>query len=105
MPALSETLAASEKFRLIASDVETLRLHYGKTIRHWYARCMEQREAIIALYDERFFRMWTFYLAGAATVFEYGSMANYQIQYVRSRHAVPITRDYIADAEQSLLSK
>lgn len=104
IPALSETLAASEKVRLIASDVETLRLHYGKTIRHWYARCMEHREAIIAMYDERFFRMWTFYLAGAATVFEYGSMANYQIQYVRSRHAVPITRDYIADAEQSLLS-
>ncbi|OBV12330.1 SAM-dependent methyltransferase [Erythrobacter dokdonensis] len=95
IPALSETLAASEKFRLIAADIETLRLHYAKTIRQWYANCMANREAIIALNGERFFRMWTFYLAGAATVFEHGSMCNYQIQYVRSRHALPITRDYL----------
>lgn len=95
IPALSETVAASEKFRLIASDVETLRLHYAHTIRAWYANCMEHREKIIALYDEKFFRMWTFYLAGAATVFEHGGMCNYQIQYVRSRRALPITRDYL----------
>lgn len=95
IPALSETVAASEKFRLIAADVETLRLHYARTIRCWYANCMANRDKIIALYDEKFFRMWTFYLAGAATVFEHGSMCNYQIQYVRSRHALPITRDYL----------
>ncbi len=95
IPALSETLAASEKFRLIAADVETLRLHYARTIRAWYANCMTHREAIIALYDETFFRMWTFYLAGAATVFEHGGMCNYQIQYIRSRDAVPITREYM----------
>jgi cyclopropane-fatty-acyl-phospholipid synthase len=95
IPALSETLAASEKVRLIASDIETLRLHYGKTIRAWFANCMEHRDSIIAMHDERFFRMWTFYLAGAATVFEYGGMGNYQIQYIRSRHALPITRDYL----------
>lgn len=98
IPALSETVAASEKYRLIASDVETLRLHYGKTIRAWYANCMEHKDKIIALYDEKFFRMWTFYLAGAATVFESGGMGNYQIQYIRSRHAVPITRDYLLKA-------
>jgi cyclopropane-fatty-acyl-phospholipid synthase len=102
IPALSETLAASEKFRLIASDIETLRLHYGRTLRAWYANCEAHRDAIIALHDERFYRMWTFYLAGAATVFEYGSMCNYQIQYVRSRHAVPITRDYLAAEEARL---
>ena len=95
IPALSETVAASEKFRLIPTDIETLRLHYAHTIRAWYAKCMEHREKIIALYDERFFRMWTFYLAGAATVFEHGGMGNYQIQYVRSRRALPITRDYL----------
>jgi cyclopropane-fatty-acyl-phospholipid synthase len=95
IPALSETLSASEKVRLIATDVETLRLHYAKTIRQWYANCITHRDAIVAMYDERFFRMWTFYLAGAATVFENGGMGNYQIQYVRSRHALPITRDYL----------
>ena len=105
IPALSETVAASEKFRLIAADVETLRLHYGKTIRQWYANCLANQDKIVALYDAKFFRMWTFYLAGAATVFEHGGMCNYQIQYIRSRHAVPITRDYIAAAETRLLDK
>lgn len=95
IPALSETLAASEKVRLIATDIETLRLHYARTIRAWYANCLANRDAIIALNDERFFRMWTFYLAGAATVFEHGGMCNYQIQYVRNRRALPITRDYL----------
>ncbi|NCP12565.1 MAG: class I SAM-dependent methyltransferase [Sphingomonadales bacterium] len=95
IPALSETLAASEKVRLIAADIETLRLHYAKTIHAWYDNCLAHREAIIALHDERFFRMWTFYLAGAATVFENGGMGNYQVQYVRNRHALPITRDYL----------
>nr|WP_298928712.1 cyclopropane-fatty-acyl-phospholipid synthase family protein [uncultured Erythrobacter sp.] len=103
IPALSETVEASERFRLIASDVETLRLHYGKTLRCWYANCLANKDAIIAMYDERFFRMWTFYLAGAATVFEHGSMCNYQIQYLRSRHAVPITRSYIEAEEKRLL--
>lgn len=103
IPALSETVEASEKFRLIATDVETLRLHYGKTLRCWYANCMANKQAMIDMYDERFFRMWTFYLAGAATVFEYGSMCNYQIQYARSRHALPITRGYIEAQEKRLL--
>jgi cyclopropane-fatty-acyl-phospholipid synthase len=105
IPSLSETLRASEKYRLIASDVETLRLHYGRTLREWYARCEANRDAIIARYDARFYRMWTFYLAGAATVFEYGGMCNYQIQYVRSRHALPITRDYLGVEEARLLDK
>lgn len=102
IPALSETIAASEKYRLIPSDIETLRLHYGRTLRAWYANCEAHRDAIIAMHDERFYRMWTFYLSGAATVFEYGSMCNYQIQYVRSRHAVPVTRDYLAAEEARL---
>lgn len=105
IPALSETLAASEKVRLIATDVETLRLHYAKTLREWYVRCLAQRGAIVALFDERFFRMWTFYLAGATSAFESGGMCNYQIQFARSRHALPLTRDYLAEAEQRLLAR
>ncbi|ABC63661.1 SAM-dependent methyltransferase [Erythrobacter litoralis] len=104
IPALSETLAASEKFRLIASDIETLRLHYAPTLRAWYDRCMADKDAIVAMYDERFFRMWTFYLAGATAAFESGGMCNYQIQYVRDRHALPITRDYMAEGERQLLA-
>jgi cyclopropane-fatty-acyl-phospholipid synthase len=103
IPALSETVAASEKVRLIASDVENLRLHYAKTLRAWYARCVEHRETIVAMFDERFYRLWTFYLSGATAAFESGAMCNYQIQYTRSRHALPLTRDYMADAERKLL--
>ncbi len=102
IPALSETLAASEKARLIASDVETLRLHYAKTLRAWYAKCQSHREEIEALFDPRFFRMWTFYLSGATAAFESGGMCNYQIQYTRNRHALPLTRDYLAEAEAGL---
>lgn len=105
IPALSETVESSEKFRLIASDIETLRVHYGKTLRCWYDNCMKNKDAIIDMYDERFFRMWTFYLAGAATVFEYGSMCNYQIQYIRTRHALPLSRSYIEREEKRLMRK
>jgi cyclopropane-fatty-acyl-phospholipid synthase len=103
IPALSETMAASEKYRLIASDIEMLRLHYAKTLRAWYANCLAHREAILTMHDERFLRMWTFYLAGATAAFEHGGMCNYQIQFTRSRHALPITRGYIEASEASLL--
>ncbi|MCB2048954.1 MAG: class I SAM-dependent methyltransferase [Novosphingobium sp.] len=103
IPALSETLVASEKARLIATDVETLRLHYARTLREWYARCMEHKDEIVAMFDERFFRMWTFYLSGAMAAFESGGMCNYQIQYARDRHALPLARDYMGRAETGLL--
>ena len=99
IPALSEIVSASEPFRLIASDVETLRLHYALTLRDWYARTLAHQAEIEALYDARFYRMWTFYLAGAASAFEDGGLCNYQVQFARDRHALPITRDYMAKAE------
>jgi len=102
IPALSETVAASEKVRLIAADVENLRLHYALTLREWYKRCVANKDAIVALMDERFYRMWIFYLSGATAAFESGGMCNYQIQYIRSRHALPLTRDYIAEGESLL---
>ncbi len=102
IPALSEIIPASERCKLIATDIETLRLHYGLTLRHWYTRTVAKQAEIEALYDARFFRMWQFYLAGAIATFEAGGMCNYQIQYVRRRDAVPITRDYLARGEAAL---
>ena len=102
IPALSEIVAASEKARLFASDVENLRLHYALTLEQWYARTIAAREQIEVLYDARFFRMWCFYLAGAAVAFRFGSLCNYQVQYARDRHALPITRDYMREAEMAL---
>lgn len=99
VPSLSQIVSASEKVRLIASDVETLRLHYAYTLRHWLERATNARDEIIAMYDERFLRMWEFYLAGGIVAFENGAMNNYQVQYIRDRRALPITRDYMTEAE------
>lgn len=101
-PSLSETVTASERTGLIISDVETLRLHYAYTLRHWYIRTMAARAEITALYDERFFRMWQFYLSGAATAFEHGILCNFQIQFARERRTLPLTRDYIGESEKQL---
>ena len=101
-PALSEIVTASEQARMIVADIETLRLHYALTINHWYDRTVAAKDAIVALYDERFYRMWTFYLAGAISAFRYGGLVNYQLQYIRERRTLPITRDYLADDERAL---
>jgi len=102
IPALSEIVAASEATKLIAADIETLRLHYALTIEHWYARTIAARDRIVTLYDERFYRMWLFYLAGAIATFRHGGMCNYQLQYIRRRDALPFTRDYMTEAEAAL---
>ena len=101
LPSLSEMTTASQKVRLIVSDVETLRLHYAYTLRAWLGRCTAARDRIVALYDERFFRMWEFYLAGGIVMFESGAACNYQLQYIRDRNALPITREYMAEAESN----
>ena len=100
LPSLSQIAAASEKVRLITSDVETLRLHYAYTLSHWLERTQRNRAKIVELYDERFVRMWEFYLAGGIVGFELGTMCNYQLQYARDRQTLPITRDYLLEAEQ-----
>jgi cyclopropane-fatty-acyl-phospholipid synthase len=99
LPSLSQMTAASEGARLIASDVEMLRLHYAYTLREWLKRFEAARERMVKLYDERFFRMWEFYLSGGIVMFETGGGCNYQVQYIRDRAAVPITRAYMAEAE------
>ena len=99
-PALSEIIAANESLRFMVTDVEVLRLHYGYTLDAWYDRVVAAREQIIALYDESFYRMWQFYLAGAGAAFQFGGMVNYQVQFAKNRHTLPITRDYIMEMEQ-----
>ncbi|MEO7278010.1 MAG: cyclopropane-fatty-acyl-phospholipid synthase family protein [Sphingomicrobium sp.] len=99
LPSLSQMSAASEKARLISSDVETLRLHYALTLRQWLDRAIAARPQIEAMYDARFFRMWEFYLAGGIVMFDSGAACNFQVQLIRDRLALPITREYMADAE------
>ncbi len=98
-PALSEMLPAIEQSWLWVNDIEILRLHYGYTLREWYARCHAKRAEIEALYDARFYRMWMFYLAGAASAFFHDGHMNAQIQLTRRRGSVPLTRDYLHKQE------
>ena len=100
LPSISQLAAATERQRLITSDLEVLRLHYGYTLQHWLERTRANRDRIVALHDERFYRMWEFYLSGGVVAFESGSMCNFQAQYVRDRNALPITRDYMVKAEE-----
>ena len=100
IPSISQLTASTEKLRFIVTDIEILRVHYAYTLRHWLRRTQQARAKIIALHDERFYRMWEFYLAGGVVAFDNGSMCNYQVQYVRNRNALPITRDYMIEAEQ-----
>ena len=102
IPALSEIAKGYEGLRYFMTDVEVLRLHYAKTLKHWYERTVAARDAIVGLYDERFYRMWLFYLAGCHVSFEYGGLVNYQLQFSRSRDALPLTRDYMFDGEREL---
>ena len=102
IPSLSELLAANDFIRWFVTDVEVLRMHYAMTLRAWYERTVAQRDAIVALYDERFFRLWTFYLAGAIVSFTNGTLVNYQVQFSRDRLTLPLTRDYIGAEERRL---
>jgi len=102
IPALSEIVQEAEKHRLFVSDVEALRYHYAYTLEEWYNRTNAAREEIVELYDERFFRMWQFYLAGAEAAFQYGGLVNWQVQYLRKRDAVPLTREYMYEEEARL---
>ncbi|GGD85538.1 cyclopropane-fatty-acyl-phospholipid synthase [Aureimonas endophytica] len=102
LPTLSEMTPAIERADLIVTDVEILRLHYADTLRHWRQRFLARRDEAKAIYDERFCRMWEFYLAGSEASFRFWDLNVFQFQIARRHGAVPITRDYIAEAERQL---
>ncbi|MDB5366313.1 MAG: cyclopropane-fatty-acyl-phospholipid synthase [Rhodospirillales bacterium] len=104
-PALSEVLPSVERAGLWATDVEILRMHYAWTLREWQVRFANNRDQIAKLYDERFCRMWEFYLAASEANFEYWSGMVFQIQLAREQHAVPFTRDYMVAEETRLLEQ
>lgn len=103
IPALSEVLPEVEKSGLWVTDVEILRLHYAETLRHWRERFMAQRDKAAALYDERFCRMWEFYLAASEVTFRHWGHMVFQLQLTRDINALPLTRDYML-AEEHLLA-
>ena len=102
IPAISEVMPAVERSGLKVTDVEILRLHYAKTLRNWRERFMAHRDEIKALYDERFCRMWEYYLAASETSFQYQDLMNFQMQIAKHQEAVPLTRNYMWEAEERL---
>ena len=102
IPALSELVTQSELHGWQVMDVEAMRFHYSYTLEEWYKRTVMHREEITRMYDEQFYRMWLFYLAGAEQSFRNGTMVNWQLQYVKDRAAVPMTREYIAEESARL---
>lgn len=101
-PALSEITAAIETTGLWVSDVEVLRLHYADTLREWGRRFAANRERARAMFDERFCRMWEFYLTTAEFSFRAGGQVNFQVQIAKSHRSAPVRRDYMAAAEAAL---
>ena len=101
VPALSEVMQVVEKSGLIVTDIEVLRLHYAETLKEWRRRFLAHRAEAAQMYDERFCRMWEFYLAGCEMAFHYDGQAVFQIQLSKRLDAVPIVRDYMIDTERA----
>lgn len=102
IPALSEMALAVERSGLFMTDVEILRLHYAETLREWRHRFMERRAEAARIYDERFCRMWEFYLAGSETSFRNEGMVVFQMQIAKKIESLPLTRDYMLEDERRL---
>jgi cyclopropane-fatty-acyl-phospholipid synthase len=102
-PALSEVVPRIEASGLVTTDIEILRLHYAETLRHWRRRFAANRDTIGTLYDERFCRMFEFYLAGSEISFRREDNMVFQIQLAHKQTAVPLTRDYISDTERRMV--
>ncbi|WP_439547078.1 class I SAM-dependent methyltransferase [Sandarakinorhabdus sp.] len=101
-PALSQIMPSIERAWLWCTDIEVLRLHYAHTIKVWYDRCVERQADIAAIHDDRFLRMWLFYLASAWCAFVNDGHMNVQIQLTKRRDTLPLTRGYMADVERGL---
>jgi cyclopropane-fatty-acyl-phospholipid synthase len=102
IPSLSEVIPAIERTNLVVTDVEILRLHYAETLKAWRTRFLAHREEVLALYDERFCKMWEFYLASSEMAFRHRHLMVFHIQMAHRQEAVPLTRGYIDDAERRL---
>ena len=94
-PSMSEVVGPIEKSGLIISDLEVLRMHYSHTLRNWKDRCINNKSKIIEMFDEKFFRMWEFYLTSCELAFKWGDQVVFQFQLTKDYTTVPNTRDYI----------
>ena len=94
-PSLSQIARPIEDSGLIISDMEVLRMHYAHTLRNWKERFLSKKTTVLEMFDEKFFRMWEFYLVGCEMAFKWGDQVVFQLQLTKKLKATPITRDYI----------
>ena len=94
-PSLSEIARPIEDSGLIISDIEVLRMHYAHTLRHWKERFLSKKETVLEMFDEKFYRMWEFYLASCEMAFKWGDQVVFQLQLTKENTSAPTTRDYI----------
>ena len=94
-PSLSEVAKPIEKSGLIVSDIEVLKMHYAHTLRNWKERFLSKKDIVLGMFDEKFFRMWEFYLASCEMAFKWGDQVVFQLQLSKDNISVPNTRDYI----------
>ena len=94
-PSLSELAGPIEKSGLIVSDIEVLRTHYAHTLKHWKERFINNKDKVLKMFDEKFFRMFEFYLSSCEMAFKHGDQVVYQLQLTKTLNAAPSTRDYI----------
>ena len=94
-PSMSEVTGPIEKSGLIVSDIEVLRMHYSHTLRHWKERFLSNKTKVIKMFDEKFFRMWEFYLTSCELAFKLGDQVVFQFQLTKDLTTAPTTRDYI----------
>jgi cyclopropane-fatty-acyl-phospholipid synthase len=102
IPSLSEVLPKVEKSGFLVTDIEILRLHYAETLKAWRERFLAHRDEVERIYDQRFVRMWEFYLASSEMSFREQNLMVFQIQLTKRQNVVPMTRDYIMQEEQRL---
>ena len=102
IPSLSEVFASIERAGLYVTDTEILRLHYAETLKEWRRRFNAHRDEAKALYDERFCRMWEFYLVGSEASFRIDANMVFQIQLAKRQDVVPLTRNYVTEREARL---
>ncbi|MCB1424617.1 MAG: class I SAM-dependent methyltransferase, partial [Notoacmeibacter sp.] len=105
IPALSEVAPVVERAGLVLTDLEVLRLHYAETLKAWRANFANARNRVTTMYDERFCRMWEFYLVASEASFRWGDLCVFQFQLARNKAAVPLTRDYLPGSEDALRQK
>jgi len=105
IPSLSEIAPEIEKSGLIVTDLEVLRLHYAETLKAWRERFMANRAKALEIYDERFCRMWEFYLAACEAGFRHNGLVVFQVQIAKNVAALPMTRDYIAEDEKMMMEQ